>query len=138
MEPVSLGHKESETPTGSDAPSHERAAHPTEPAIMMIRSRIEYDLSLARTKSNEPISDDAKDQIRALIAAPSAELWDRCRLFVLAIPKNDKPITLWRAITAIDPSFQKVAGPRDARGVTTWDRLPTPKMIEDAIAWATH
>ncbi len=113
------------------------AQEPREPLTMM-SSAVEYDLNMARNKHDEPIDEAAKEQLRALIRMPSIKLWERCRNIVLACPKEDKFITLWRAVCAVDPTYQKKVGPKDAEGNNTWDRLPTPEILESAIAWATH
>ena len=106
--------------------------------MSMSQSPVEFELSLARTKNNEPLTDRQKALLRDIIAQPTLDLWRAAFTICLSCPKAGKPIILWHAVNAVDPTFQRMAGPRDQAGKTTWDRVPTSDILAAAVRWATH
>jgi hypothetical protein len=77
-----------------------------------------------------PLLPESKAWLRAVIEKPTSETWERAHGLVL----HRKGITLWHAVTCVDPTFP-VKGPgNDKRGRRRpWARVPDQLTIVRAI-----
>jgi hypothetical protein len=104
----------------------------------MTRATLEYDLSLARNKNGEPLSETTKELIFRLFSEPTALNWDKCCAIVLAPSRGGSPvISLWQAVYMVDSTFP-IKVDRHEDGTRRWPRIPSRTLIEQAIKLATH
>lgn len=104
----------------------------------MPQSDIEYELSLATDAIGNPLASETKEKLRAVVANPTEETWDKAHGLVLS--GSPRPYTLWQAVCAVDPDFPRT-GPRVnfiGRRVSGWSRIPDRETLVAAIKWATH
>jgi hypothetical protein len=76
--------------------------------------------------------------LRTYYYYPSDETCDLC--CKLTIQPYGTLNTVWQAVCAIDPSFP-TRGPRvveEGIRIELWQRLPSPDLFRNALAFATH
>jgi hypothetical protein len=75
------------------------------------------------------LTGEARDRLVAVLANPTQETWGNANTLIVSEERN---LTLWQAVIAVDPTFPKV-GPRN-RG--PWERVPDYDTIARAIRYA--
>lgn len=114
------------------------------------REQIEKDLDMAQNRAGG-LSEGMKHLIFEYLENPTMKLWDRIRMTVLAIDRNDtnpktQEMYLWRAIINIDPTFphlrpkEELVRDENEKLVERriWSRIPSPELVKRAIEWSTH
>jgi hypothetical protein len=79
-----------------------------------------------------PLDPEFKSRLRAVIENPTSETWERA----YAIMLRPSGMTLWQAVTLVDPSYPTTGpgGPRGRRN--PWARVPDQLTLVRAIRYA--
>jgi hypothetical protein len=97
---------------------------------------IELELDLAKNMfgSLEP---QIRDRLRRLYANPCVETWDDAHCIIVG---SDRWMTLWQAVCKIDPSYSTIGRVEDRQGkvLKEWGKIPSRRLIREALIYATH
>lgn len=88
------------------------------------------DLNLA-TNLFGPLCPALRERLEALIRHPTPQTWEDAYTIVL---HGESFTTLWQAVCAIDHTFPRYADNTPER----WPRVPTARLVVQAINYATH
>lgn len=70
---------------------------------------------------------EARDSLIAVLANPTQETWSEAFRLIIS---NERLLTLWQAVVAVDPTFQK------SLVDDYWDRIPDYDTISSALRYA--
>ncbi len=99
---------------------------------------VSTELDLARNAFG-PLPEKVRRRIRRYLAGPTEPRWDDVSSIIVNWQSADCH-TLWQAVLAVDPTFPRVGRRTDQHGriLEHWARIPEPKLVVEALRFATH
>lgn len=87
-------------------------------------------LDQARNTADQPVSDDARARLYALVEQPTTSTWQDAHSLCIAGWE-----TLWQAVLAVDATFPVLGRRTDQHGdvLEDWERIPDRQLVLAAL-----
>jgi hypothetical protein len=83
------------------------------------------------------LSPAIRKRLEHVVKNPTIKTWDDAHTIIIG---SDGWMTLWQAVIAVDPTFPRSGRVTELGGkvVKEWERIPSQKLLIQALKYATH